>query len=294
MHELQAFVAVVDAAGYTAAARNTGQRKATLSERVLSLESRLGVKLLVRTTRALRLTDEGHAYLEHARRALIAIQDAEAAVAQSRAAPAGRLRVTMPSHLAAELLQPVILPYLQEFSEVSLDLDTSKRVMDLVSDGFDLALRVGALPDSSMIARRLGLSHGGYFASPSYLGRRQPHVPDDLIGHSLIAMAREDGPVEWPFVVAGRPRVLSIRKPRLLVGTFDIAVDAAVAGLGVVRAPLRYVQPHIAGGSLVPILAKSNPPPFSVHALFPPGAGLVPRARVFIDRVAAWYATDGK
>src|SRR5262245_42266572 len=202
--ELGAFVAVVDARGFSAAARASGGRKATLSRRVQDLEARLGLPLLLRTTRSLRLTAEGQAYYELAVRSLTAARDAESAVLAAKAEPNGTLRVTASAAMADGVLSHVATKYLARYPRVSLVLETSDARADLVRDGFDVAVRLGALGDSSMLARRLGVMRGGYFASPRYLRQRgEPTHPDQLREHDLIAIPKGDGRTEWRSAVDG-------------------------------------------------------------------------------------------
>ncbi|WP_437307843.1 LysR substrate-binding domain-containing protein [Sorangium sp. So ce388] len=297
LEELAAFVAVVEANGFTAAARALRARKATLSQRVQDLEERLGVSLLVRTTRSLRVTDEGRAYFEHARRSLAAARDAEAVVAMAKSKPSGLLRVTTSAALAGVLMEGVVTPYLARYPDVSVELDTSVRRVDLVREGFHLALRVGPLDDSSLVARRLGVATGGYYASPRYLERRgAPERPEELLGiHDtvMVMVAREGGgPKAWPFARGARKLSLVVR-PRLSLSSFELAVQAAAAGAGVVRSPRYFVRPFLAKGRLVPVLEEWTPRGFDVHAVFPPGGALVPKTRVFLDMLAAWFDKNG-
>ncbi|WP_394830158.1 LysR substrate-binding domain-containing protein [Pendulispora rubella] len=292
LEELAAFVAVVEANGFTAAARTLRARKATLSLRVQSLEARLGVSLLVRTTRTLRLTHEGRAYLEHAQRALGAARDADAVVELAKSKPTGLLRITMPASLAGALFEGVVVPYLARYPEVSVQLDTSLRTIDLVREGYDLGLRVGALAGSSLVARRLGSCTGGYYASPRYLEHRgTPKRPEDLDRHATIIVPRGDRPMEWAFVAGSKRRSLVV-SPRLSVSSFELAARAAVAGAGVLRSPRYFVAPYLATNQLVPVLRDWTPPSVKVHAVFPPGGVLVPKTRLFVDAVAAWFTRN--
>lgn len=283
LEELSAFVSVVQAHGFTAAARATRGRKATLSRRVQGLEARLGVSLLARTTRSLRLTEEGRAYFEHAQRSLAAARDAEAAVRAAKAAPSGVLRVTTSAALAGRLIDRVMPRYLARHPEVSVQLDTSERVIDLVTEGFDLAIRVGPLQDSSLVARRLGVATGGFYASPRYLAARgAPAHPRELLTHDTIGVMKPDMGAEWPFSVAGKRKLLPVR-PRLLVTNLEIAARSAAAGMGIVRAPFEVVEPYLGSKQLVAVLGDWTLPGAEVHAIFPPGAALVPKTRVFLD-----------
>jgi DNA-binding transcriptional LysR family regulator len=174
LEELSTLVAVVEAGGFTAAASRHGMRKGTLSLRVKSLEERLGVKLLARTTRSLRLTEEGQAFYEHAARAVQAASDAEGAVERAKGSPIGKLKVSTTAGLAGIILETAVIEYLRRYPKVALDLDTSSRKVDLMREDFDLALRVGAQEDSPLVQRRLGIARGGYFASRAR-GQRRGH-----------------------------------------------------------------------------------------------------------------------
>jgi DNA-binding transcriptional LysR family regulator len=287
--ELAAFVVVVESSGFSAAARASGERKATLSSRVSDLEARLGVPLLVRTTRSLRLTEEGRAYLEHAQRSITAARDADAVVSSARAKPHGLLRVTAPTSLADMLFDNVVVPYLIKNSEVSVNIDTSVRRIDLARERFDLAVRIGPLDDSGLVARRLGKTRGGYYASPGYFERRaRPKRPEDLREHDTIAIATQEGPTEWMFVVDGKRRAVVVR-PRLVVNSFDLAIRAASAAVGIVRAPHHFAAPLLAKKQLVSVLSECSPPGADVHAVMPPGGALVPKTRVFLDMLVTWF-----
>lgn len=281
---LGVFVAVVEQGGFTAAARATGLRKALVSRRVQELEERLGTQLLVRTTRSVRLTEEGHGYFESAQRALAAAREAERVVAVGRAHPVGRLRVTTTAVLAEVLLEPVALRYLETYPEVVLELDVGARTSDLVREGFDLAIRAGTLPDSSLLARRLGEARSGYFASPAYLREHgAPTDPGALSEHATVALG-DGAAVEWPFARAGGTTRLVIA-PRLVTTSHELAVRAAVAGLGIARIPEFHARAHVLAKRLRPVLEPWTPPATPVHALTPPGIQPA-KTRTFIERVA--------
>ena len=283
LEELRAFVAVVDAQGFRSAARVTRGRKATLSKRVQDLEARLGVPLLVRTTRSMRLTDEGRAYFEHASRALAAARDAEAVVLSAKATPRGVLRVTTAAALAAHVLDAVIVRYLKKYPDVRLVLHTTERRLDIVREGYDVAVWGGPLDDSSLVARKLGVAAGGYFASPKYLARRpEPKSPDDLAAHDLVTITKDAGATEWPFVAGGKEKRVAIR-PRLVVNDLELALRAGIGGMGIVPAPLSSAEPYVAKKQLVQVLRQWTRPALDVHAVFPPGGALVPKTRAFLD-----------
>jgi DNA-binding transcriptional LysR family regulator len=288
--ELSAFAAVVEHGGFSTAARVEGLRKATLVDRVRALEQRLGVTLLVRSTRMLRLTDAGHLFNAHARRAHAAADEAEAAAKQSNAKPTGLLRMTVSPLLSLRLLEGVIARYLRKYPDVSIELDGSLRPVDLVREGYDLAIRVGPLADSALSVRRLGLSYGGYYASRDYLKRRgKPSRPEELADHDTIAMQRGDRVPQWYFASGKRRRAVVIR-PRLLVSSAETGVLAAAAGLGIVPCTHHIAKAGLAGGRLVPVLEAWTLPLLPVSAVFAPGRTPPPKTRLMIDELAAWFA----
>jgi LysR family transcriptional regulator, regulator for bpeEF and oprC len=292
LDEMAAFVAVVEANGFSAAARASGARKATLSLRIASLEARLGASLMVRTTRSVRLTDEGRSYFEHAQRALSAARDAEAVVAAAKAKASGILRVTAPTSLADLLFDRVVAPYMTRYPDVTMHFDSSARQVDLTRERFDIAIRLGPLEDSDLVSRRLGATSGGYFCSARYLERRgMPARPADVAAHDTIAVAREGTSIAWPFVVRGRRRSVPVR-PRLLVSTFELGARAAAAGLGVLRAPTPPVRPFLAKKQLIRVLAEWSPPNADVFAVTPRAGASVPKTRAFLEMLVKWYETD--
>ncbi len=287
LEQLATFVAVIDANGSSALLLGSQTlRKATLSQRVRQLEKRLGITLLARTTRTLRLTEEGRAYLEHARKAMSAAVDADAVVALAKREPTGVLRVTTSAALASVVLEAVVTPFLSKHPQVSVHLDTSVRRRDLIREGYDLAVRTGPLEESSLLSRRLGTMGCGYYASPTCRRSELSRLED--VAHCPTIVVFSEGPHEWPFVVKGNARLVAVR-PRVIVDSFELATRAAVAGAGVVRSPRHFAQAHLATGRLEPVLVEWTPPPKDVYAVFQPGATLVPKTRLFIDALAAWF-----
>ncbi|MEI9951671.1 MAG: LysR family transcriptional regulator [Pseudomonadota bacterium] len=289
LEELRAFVAVVDAHGFRAAARETRGRKATLSRRVQDLEKRLGVPLLVRTTRSMRLTEEGSAYFEHASRALAAARDAEAVVLSAKADPRGVLRVTTAPSLASLIVEQVVVRYLAKYPHVRVVLHTAERRIDIAREAFDLAVWGGALDDSSFVARKLGVASGGFYASPRYLARRpEPESLDDLATHDLVTISKGQGASEWTFWMGGKQKRIAIR-PRLVVNDVELAARAAVAGLGIAPAPVSLAEPYLAKKKLVAVLCKWTLPGVEVNAVFPAGGALVPKTRAFVEMLQTCF-----
>lgn len=284
LEALGLLVTVVEQGGFTAAARAIGATKALVSRRIRELELRLGTQLLARTTRSVQLTDDGRRYFEPAQRALRSAREAELSLVAGLGRPVGLLRVTTTAILADMLLEPVAVQFLNRYPDVTLELAVSARTSDLVREGFDLAIRAGSLPDSSLTVRRLGEARTGYFASPEYVARHgAPADPQGLARHAIVAIG--DGPtVAWPFARDGRSTHISVR-PRLLTPSHDLAFRAALAGLGIARLPEFYARARVTAAALVPVLGAWTPPPIAVHVLSPPGIRPA-KTRAFIDLVA--------
>jgi DNA-binding transcriptional LysR family regulator len=250
---------------------------------VQDLEARLGVSLLARTTRSMRLTEEGHAYYEQASRALALARDAEAAVLAAKAEPRGMLRMTTVPSLASLVVEEAVVQYLAKHPAVRMQLHVSERRLDIVHEGFDLAVWGGTLDDSSLVARKLGVAAGGYFASPRYLASHpELETPDQLALHELVTITKGRGATEWPFSIGGKPKRVAIR-PRLVVDDAELAARAAAAGLGVAPLPVAIAERYLTRKTLVAVLSKYTPPPVDVYAIFPPGGALVPKTRAFVD-----------
>ncbi len=288
LEELAAFVSVIDANGFSAAARETAVRKATLSERVQSLEKRLGVPLMVRTTRSIRLTEEGRAYLIHARRCLQSARQADNVAIQARKAPGGHLRITAPNAFVSLLFEEVICAYLSLYPDVTVDINSSSTIRDLARDDFDLAIRVGPLADSSMISRKLANVRAGYFASKTYLDTHgTPQHPGALQEHQSIATQRTRGPQKWPFLINGQLEEVHV-SPRITVDSCDTAMASLVGGLGILYAPHRLIEASAHRRTLIPLLAEFSPVAPPVHAVFTNGASKVPKVAAFLELLIAW------
>lgn len=280
LEALGRFVSVVDAGGFTAAARRLGLRKATLSRQVADLEAKLGARLLRRTTRVVQLTDDGVAYYEHATRALAAARDAEAALSRRTGGISGLVRIAAIPFLGELIVESVLVPFLARHPDVRIELEVGARVVDLVGEGFDLALRVGPVRKASYHVRRLGSAGAGYFASPTYLARRgEPARPTDLDRHDLLALVGQATPT-WMFLEGDRTLAREIR-PRLLASN-ELVVRAACAGAGILRLPSLRGAELVAQGALAPVLVPYTPGPAPIHLVMPDGRPSR-AARHFID-----------
>lgn len=280
LKQIETFVAVAMKGSLTAAANAEGIAPAVVSRRMDALEERLGVKLLVRTTRKVTLTFEGSAYLEACQRILRDIGDAEAGVSQGSARASGHLKVTAPAGFGRKHVAPLLQEFMRDHPEVSASLDLADRTVDLVSEGIDCAVRLGGLVDSSLIAVRLGEMRRVVVGSPAYLQQRGvPRSLDDLAHHDCLALATQSG---WDFMVGGQPLLF---KPPGRFACNDGAVlhEWALAGMGLAWRSQWEVGDDLRWGRLVSVLDDYATAPVGIHAVFPQRRHLPLRVRLFID-----------
>jgi len=276
------FVAVADAGSLSAAGRRLGMPLATVSRHLKALEDDLDARLITRTTRRLTLTEPGQAYLETCRRVLADLGDAERQLAGERAEPQGLLALTAPILFGRWHVQPVVSAYLEAFPRMSARMLLVDRVVDLVEEGLDLGVRIGRLPDSSMRAAALGTVRYVTCASPSYLDAAgAPAEPKALLDHPCISFATFSPPDRWLY--QGRKARSVQVSPRLIVNTAEAAIDAAKAGLGIVRVLSYQAEPSLKDGSLRLILEAFEPAPLPVHLVH--REDRLPQAKVqsFVD-----------
>lgn len=284
LNDVLAFTAVVDTGSFTRAAERLHWPKSSVSHRVARLEEALGARLLERSTRRLRLTDVGARYHEHARRVLLELDEASATVASFRAQPRGWLRVSASVVLGQALLPGLVAEYATRYPEVQLFIDLGNRRVDLLEEGFDLAIRSGALPDSSLVSRRLGRAAARLYASPTYVRRRgMPDSPAALVGHELIdnaPAARTDG---WQLSHDnGDTHRLSARF-RLAGNDPVLLRELAITGVGIVSLPDFVAAPALAARHLVPVLRGWATRRVEVSVVFPSHKSLSPALRAFVD-----------
>lgn len=283
--QIALFVKVVELGGFTAAARELSVPKSTVSRQIARLEDRLGVRLLERTTRALRTTEAGRAYYERCARILADLQEAEDAITRHQVVPRGTLRITAPLTLGYLFLGEVIASFLQAWPEVRVEVSLSDRRVDLIEEGFDLAIRAGTLDDSSMIARRLGSTAFVCCASPDYLARRgAPRAPEDLADHECLLYEYSAPTGTWRLSPEVAVRVGSAR---LVSNNGDLLRAAAVAGLGLTFAPRFIVGRDLRAGRLVPVLEEHVQATGGIWALYPANRHLSAKVRAFVDHAIA-------
>ena len=284
------FAAVARAQSFTAAARLLGMPKSTVSQRVAALEGRLGVKLLHRTTRKVRLTDTGAAYADRCLRLLAEATEADREATQQGAELRGRLRVTTSLLFGHTFLAPLLAEYLTRYPEVSVDAVLTDRQVDLVEEGVDIAIRSAGPLHGSFVARRLGPATSRVCASPSYLaGRRPPREPADLRDHPCIGVGARDGRMTWSFDREGQAETIEVQA-RVNASSMLFARDAAVLGLGVALLPAFLREAEVTAGRLVPLLPGWEAGRTMLHAVYPAGRYQVARVRAFVELLMEQFA----
>ncbi len=281
---MQIFIAVVEAGSISAAAERLDLAKSAVSRRLAELEAHLGVSLIQRTTRRLNLTDSGRAYYARCVAILADVDDAEAEVSLAHGALRGPLKVALPLAFGLLHLAPLIQDFMRLHPDVRLELDFNDRQIDLMQEGFDLAIRIATLADSSLIARRLAPIRHLVCASPGYLATHgTPRVAADLAQHACLAYSNVRDPALWSCTAPdGMP--LQVRVPvRLAASSGEFLLRAAIAGEGVVLLPTFYVCDALRAGQLQPILADHAWPELAAYAVYPPTRHLSSRARALID-----------
>lgn len=272
-------VAVADAGSLSAAGRQLGLPLSTVSRRISDLEAHLDARLLLRGSRRAGLTEAGTAHVAACRRILADLAEAERVAAGEYGIARGEMVVTAPVVFGRLHLVPVIADFLRDHPAIDINLVLSDRMLHLLDDHVDLALRIGHLPDSSLVARRLGSVRREVVASPAYLARRgAPPSPADLAAHDVITFTALSAPDRWSF-----PGLDVVLRPRLAVNTAEAAIDAAAAGLGITRALSYQAAEGLRDGRLVRLLDGYAPPPVPV-SLVHPGQGPLPsKLRAFLD-----------
>ncbi|WP_207481644.1 LysR family transcriptional regulator [Arenibaculum pallidiluteum] len=292
LEEVAAFLAVLDAGGFAPAARVLGRDASVVSRRVSALERRLDVRLLERTTRRVTPTEAGRRFADRARIALTLLADAEREAADAGTGPQGTLRLSLPEAFGRLWVAPILPEFLTAFPRVRIEAFYSDRFVDLVGEGMDLAIRIGHLPDSSLVARKLGGERRLVCAAPSYLADRQaPKAPTDLAAHDALLFALFDSPREWHFG-RGRERARVHMSGPLLTDNVDSLVHAAVAGKGIMMCSEWLVGRELADGRLVRLLpdwtvGAGNGGEVAIHLIRPSGRFTAGKTRAFAD----WITT---
>ncbi len=285
-HEIEVFIAVNDAGSFAKAGRRLRMSPPAVTRAVSALEHRLGARLFQRTTRRLAITDVGARFLDNARRILDDLGSAEREALGATAAARGHLTITASVTFGRSLLAPVARQFLVEYPEITLSVLLLDRITNLIEEGIDAAIRIGPLPDSTLVARKLGSVHRILVASPAYVERHgKPDAPSDLTRHAMIAFTGLMPNREWRYLDGRSGKAVSFM-PRLEINDAVAAIAAAEAGDGITVALSYMVAEQIRQGSLVQILDELTPPAVPVHLVFPQSRLLAPKLRVFADFVA--------
>ncbi|ABD87772.1 LysR family transcriptional regulator [Rhodopseudomonas palustris] len=280
---MTAFVAVADLQGFAPAACKLGLSPSAVTRLVAALEERVGARLLQRTTRSVTLTDVGARYLERARRILADVEEAEGSAQAERTQPAGRLVVSAPVGFGRLHVTPLISAWLKRYPEVAGELRLTDRVVNLVEDGVDCAIRIGQLPDSSLVARAVGDMRRIVVASPDYLAARGvPKTPAALAKHDTIQFGALAAAPDWRFQDAGR-EIRVACTPRFTTNVADAAIWHAEQGGGLTRVLAYQAAEGLAAGRLKVVLRKFEPPPLPIHIVYPTSRLLSAKVRSFID-----------
>lgn len=288
LREMRAFVAVCDANGFAPAARRMGAAPSVITRLIAGLELDLGVVLLQRTTRSLKLTDAGARLLERSRRILADVEEAELAAQEERGSPRGRLTVSAPLLFGRIHVAPVVSDLLEENPDLQVELNLSDRYVNLVEEGVDVAVRIGHLSDSALIARRIGATRRVLVASPKYLASRGvPTEPEHLASHSLIAFHTTGPDREWRFDHPDRGSIRVPLSPRFSTNSGAGAIEHAVRGGGIAAVFRYHVSSALAEGSLVELLGQFAPAEVPIQAVFPTTRLLSIKVRALLNALEA-------
>ena len=287
-HSMQVFVAVADTEGFASAARKLYMSPPAVTRTIAALEDHLGVMLFHRTTRQVKPTDAGIRFLEDCRRILADLDEAEESVAGAHRVPRGKLSVTASSRFGYLHVAPLLIEFMERYPDVSVQTLFVDRVVNLIDEGLDVAVRIGELPDSALTAIRVGSVRRVICASPEYLDARGiPQVPEDIRNHDIVQFSSLASKHEWHF--KGQEGNITIPlSPRLTVNTADVAIAAAVAGCGLTLVLSYMITAELASGKLKIVLADYENPSLPVHVVYQEGRKAAAKVRAFVD-----FAVEG-
>ncbi len=275
------FVAVAETESFTQAAKRLGISTAQVSRQVSALEARLAIKLFHRTTRKVSVTETGQIYFQHCRQVLEGLQEAERTITNLHSAPRGKLRITAPVIYGERTIAPLVNDFLLRYPELEVELNLTNRTLDLVAEGYDLAVRMGNLESSSLMARRLASRTQYVCASPLYLtSHGTPHSLSELENHNCLQGNQE----HWRFQEDNKTRNIRIRG-NINCGSGWALLDAALKGVGIVQLPDYYVKPHLDSGQLIALLTQHQRPEEGIWAVYPHNRHLSPKVRFLVDHL---------
>ncbi len=288
LSDITVFVQVVDSGSFTATAERLGLSKSVVSKYVTRLENQLGARLLNRTTRRLSLTEVGRVFYARSLRGLQEIEDAKAEVSRLQGEPRGTLRLNAPMSFGVLHIAPAIPDFLSQYPDLSVDMNLDDRIVDVVEEGFDVSVRISELPDSSLVARRVGPCRHAVVAAPSYLERfGTPRTPSDLRDHNIITYRYQQSAGEWHFRSPDdKPVSVSVSGPVQMNNSLAIR-EALLGGVGITRTPTFVVGRDIQEGRLIPILRDYRALEVSIYLVYPERRHLSPKVRAFVDFITA-------
>jgi len=276
------FVAVAETESFTAAGKRLGISTAQVSRQISALEERLSAKLFYRTTRKVSVTEVGGIYYQHCRQVMDGLADAERAITNLQSTPKGKLKITAPITYGERSVAPLVNDFVMQYPELEVQLVLSNQQIDLIDEGFDLAIRLGQLGDSSMIGKRLATRKQYVCAAPEYLSAfGAPHTLSELDRHNCLSGTLD----YWRFQEKGKARNIRV-KGNFSCNSGPVLVDAALKGVGIVQLPDYYVQDYINQGQLIEVLPNYREPDDAVWALYPQNRHLSPKVRMLVDYLA--------
>ncbi|MEW6347049.1 MAG: LysR family transcriptional regulator [Paraburkholderia sp.] len=291
LQAMQVFTRVVDTNSFTRAAETLDLPRASVTTIIQNLESFLGTRLMHRTTRRLSLTPDGAAYYERCVRILADVEETEASFQSGNKKPHGKLRIDMPGSIGRLLVIPSLCEFHTRYPDIDLQLGLTDRPVDLLQEGVDCVVRVGALQDSSLVARRIGIFEGVTCGAPEYLQKYGiPRTLDDLDAHSAVNYfsSRTGRVLDWAFKVDGKEIEVKM-KGTVSVNDADAYVTCGLEGFGLIQPALFMVLPHLQSGQLVEVLPDIKPLPMPISAVYPHSRHLSPKVRVFVDWIAELF-----
>ncbi len=286
LNAMQVFVRVAELGSFAAVAQQLGVARSVITRQVAALEEHLGVRLMERSTRRLTLTSAGAAYLEKCRVILNLVEVAETGVAEERQAPRGHVRISLPLSYGLTRMLPLLLDFAREHAEVTLDMDYNDRRVNLIEEGFDLAIRITGELAPNDVARRLGQVRMCTLASPDYLARYgRPEHPSELVRHECLGYTTGQRQQSWTYLIDGQPRAFPITA-RIVANNGEALTRAAARGLGIALQPDFIVEPFLRSGEVVKILEDFTLPTLGIHAVLPSNRQVPHRVRVLTDYLA--------
>lgn len=292
--EMEAFVTVVDQGAFTSAAVKMGVSKSAVSKHIAALEARLGARLLDRTTRRVSPTEIGVHYYERAKRVLVEASNADDMVSALQTSPRGLLRVSVPVSFGVRHAATAITSFLKKYPEVKIDLSLNDNRVDLISEGYDLAIRIGTLADSSLRARKIAETRVVTLASPEYLEKHgTPDTLDSLSNHQLLQYSIGSAVNSWPMLTkSGEERNIRA-KGALAANNGDVLKQAMIDGIGIGHTPTFFLDDELEKGLLVEVLPDHPQPLVGIYVVYPPGLYTQPKTRAFIDFMVTHFKDKG-